>query len=186
MKKTLTIVSALMGLTLTLASRPAMAATALQQLGQEAGIDAAPLAQQFAAVRAASAEAASEAPLSIPRRPKDVFDGCAAMEAKSFAPWTPAQAALLVQTCLNHAYAADGAYSVRAQAARFSQRVCPETAGAFSCQAFVEVMGIKITVSGNIMTGDSVLLDLDGSLKLHGGKLMGFPVIVENQASIRN
>ncbi|MDE2143649.1 MAG: hypothetical protein KGL74_12640, partial [Elusimicrobia bacterium] len=170
MKKALTLVAALIALTLTLASRPAMAATALQQLGQEAGIDAAPLAQQLKAVRAL---AAVSAPLMIPRRSKDVFEGCSALEARSLKAWTPAQAALLVQTCLNHVYAADGAYSVHAQAARFGQRVCPDSAGQLSCQAIVEVVGIKITVSGVVLTGDSVLLDLNGSLTQRGGKLLG-------------
>ena len=184
MKKAPMFVFALMGLTLTLASSPAMAATALQQLGQEAGIDTAVIAQQMKAVRASAADA--KASLMIPRRDKDVFEDCSALEERPFQPWTPAQAALLVQTCLNHAYAADGRYSVRAQAARFSQRVCPETAGMMTCQALVEVVGIKITVSGNILTGDTVLLDLNGTLKRRGGKLLGFPATVDNQAQLQN
>lgn len=183
MKKTTTFAAALIALTLTLASRPAAAATALQQLGQEAGIDVAPLARRMTSVRAL---AAASAPLMIPRRSQDVFEGCSALEARSLKAWTPAQAALLVQTCLNHAYAADGAYSVRAEAARFGTRVCPEQAGRLSCQAIVEVVGIKITVSGVILTGDSVLLDLNASLARRGGKLLGFPAIVDNEARVRN
>ncbi|MFI5345512.1 MAG: hypothetical protein ACHQ51_03975 [Elusimicrobiota bacterium] len=183
MKKALTLVSALMGLTLTLASRPAMAATALQQLGQEAGIDTAAIAQQMKTVHALSLAAA---PLMIPRHSKDVFEGCSALEERPLQPWTPAQAALLVQTCLNHAYAADGRYTVRAQATRFSKRVCPQNDAMMTCQAIVEVIGIKITVAGTIMTGDSVLLDLDGTLKQREGKLLGFPATLDNQAQIQN
>jgi hypothetical protein len=183
MKKALTLAAVMMGLTLTLASRPAMAATALQQLGQEAGIDAAPLAQQFKAVRAL---AAAETPLMIPRREKDVFEDCSALEERPLQPWTAAQAALLVQTCLNHAYAADGSYLVRAQAARFGTRVCPESAGKMGCQAIVEVVGIKITVTGSILTGDPVLNDLSATLKSRGGKLLGFAAVLDNQAQIKN
>lgn len=182
MMKTLLTLS-LAALALVPASVPASAAPALQQLGQEAGVDAAPLIQKMQDVRSL---AAAQAALMIPRRGKDVFSGCSALDVKTLLPMNPKQAALLVQTCLNHAYAADGAYSVRASAERFGARVCPEKAGAMTCQAIVEVVGIKITVTGVVSAGDPVLLDLDSSLELHGGKLLGFPAIVDNQAEIRN
>jgi hypothetical protein len=187
MKKALTLTAVLMGLTLTLASRPAKAADAydaLQQLGLQAGVDAAPIANRMKTIRALSA---AEVPQTqtIARDSKDIFEDCSALEARSFAPWTPKQAALLVQTCLNHAYAADGRFSVRAEAARFGVRACPENVpGTMSCQAIVEVVGIKITVSGSLLTGNSVLNDLNGSLKKRGGKLMGFSAIVDNQAKL--
>lgn len=170
-------------LALALTSGPAMAATALQQLGQEAGIDAAPLVQQMKAVRTL---AAAEAPLMIPRRGKDVFEGCSAFDVRTLMPLNAKQAALLVQTCLNHAYAADGRYAVRASAERFGTRVCPEKTGAMTCQAIVEVVGIKITVTGSILTGDPVLLDLNSTLETRGGKLLGFPAVVDNRAEINN
>jgi hypothetical protein len=100
-------------------------------------------------------------------------------------PWNVSQAAIMIQTCLNHQYAADGGYQVHAEAARFGSRAaCPN--GPRSCHAIVEVLGIKITVSGSILTGDSVLLDLNGSLEQRGNKLMGFETTVVNQAAIQN
>jgi hypothetical protein len=173
----------LLALAASLAFSAPAAASALQDLGAQAGVDVAPLAQSLKAARAFSA---AEAPLMIPRRGKDVFEGCSAMDVKTFVALNPKQAALLVQTCLNHAYAADGRLSVRASAERFGSRACPENAGRMSCRAIVEVVGIKITVSGVLMTGDSVLLDLNSSLDSRGGKLLGFPAIVDNQAEIRN
>lgn len=162
MKKALTLAAVLMGLPLTLASRPAMAATALQQLGQEAGIDAAPLVQKMKAVRTM---ASAEAPLMIPRRGKDVFEGCAALDETALTVHNVKQAALLVQTCLNHAYDSDGSFSVQSRAVS---------------------LGIKITVTGSILDGNPVVLDLNSSLAARGGKLLGFPAVVDNQASIQN
>ncbi len=72
-----------------------------------------------------------------------------------------------------------------AQAARFGSRACPN-GGAATCRAIIEVIGIKITVTGHIMTGDSVLLDLNGSLARRDNKLMGFEATIDNQADIRN
>ncbi len=122
--------------------------------------------------------------VALPQHAKDVFSSCDVLEAKSFMPWNVSQAAIMIQTCLNHAYAADGGYRVTAEAARFSSRACPS--GPATCRAMIEVVGIKITVSGSILTGDSVLLDLNGSLEQRGNKLMGFQTLFVNQAAIQN
>jgi hypothetical protein len=171
----------LTGIILALASTGAAAQTALLQLGAAAGADTAALAQQFKDVRAM--ESVRIPAVGLPRRAKDVFEDCSAFTAKSFAPWNVSQAAIMIQTCLNHAYAADGDYRVTATVARFGSRACPE-GGAATCRAIIEVVGIKIVVSGEIMTGDSVLYDLDSSLQQRGGKLMGFEATIENQADI--
>jgi hypothetical protein len=178
-----TTVNILTGLILALASTGALAQTALQQLGAEAGNDTVALARQFQDVRAMDAGSADVA--GLPQHSKDVFASCDVLTAKSFMPWNVSQAALMVQTCLNHAYKADGAYRVTALPARFGSRACPNNAGA-TCRAIIEVVGIKITVSGQILTGDSVLLDLNGSLEQRGNKLMGFETTVVNQAAIQN
>lgn len=162
MKKGSLFAAVMMGLTLTLASRPAMAATALQQLGQEAGLDAAPLIRQMKSARAL---AAAEAPLMIPRRGKDVFEGCSALDETALTVHNVKQAALLVQTCLNHAYDSEGIFSVQARAER---------------------SGIKITVAGVLLDGNPVLLDLNSSLETRGGKLLGFPASIDNQATVQN
>lgn len=84
------------------------------------------------------------------------------LEAKPIVAWNTTQAALLVQTCLNHAYTTDGStYRVQAHIARFSVPSCPARTGALSCLSLIEVDGILITVSGRIMTGNSVLSDLN-------------------------
>ena len=171
----------LTGIILALAATGAKAQSALTQLGAEAGNDTVALASQFKDMRAM--DAGSSEVVGLPRHAKDVFSSCEVLEAKSFLPWNVSQAALMVQTCLNHAYAADGAYRVTAQAARFGSRACPNNAGA-SCRAIIEVVGIKITVQGQIMTGDSVLLDLNSSLTQRNNKLLGFETTVENQAAI--
>ncbi|HXS99325.1 MAG TPA: hypothetical protein VN915_01475 [Elusimicrobiota bacterium] len=173
----------LTGLILALAATGAAAQTALQQLGAEAGNDTVALAREFQSVRAMD-QAPSIAPVvALPRRGKDVLATCDVLTAKSFMPWNVSQAAIMVQTCLNHAYKADGDYRVTATPARFGSRACPDNTGA-SCRAIIEVVGIKITVSGQILDGDSVLLDLDASLAQRHNKLMGFETTVENQAAI--
>ena len=173
----------LTGLILLLAAAGASAQTALQQLGAEAGNDTVSLAREFQQVRKMD-QAPSIAPVvALPRHGKDIFATCEALTAKSFVQWNVSQAAIMVQTCLNHAYKADGAYQVVASAARFGSRACPNNAAA-SCRAIIEVVGIKITVSGEILTGDSVLLDLNDSLSSRGNKLFGYETTVENQASI--
>lgn len=181
-----TTVTILTGILLALGTG-AMAQSALQQLGAEAGDDTVALAQQFKDVRAMNAGPAPviDAPAAdIERSSKDVFENCGAFEAKSFAPWNVSQAAILVQTCLNHDYAADGDYQVTAQVARFGSRACPE--GPRSCKAVMEVVGLKLVVTGRIMDGNPVLLDLNSSLEQRGGKLMGFEAIVDNEAEIAN
>lgn len=173
----------LTGLILALAVSGAAAQTALQQLGAEAGNDTVALAREFKDVRAMDAGPGIAPVVALPRHGKDVFESCDVLTAKSFMPWNVSQAAIMVQTCLNHAYRADGAYRVTAKPARFGSRACPNNEGA-SCRAIIEVVGIKITVSGQVLAGDSVLLDLDTSLTQRGNKLMGFETTVENQAAI--
>lgn len=173
----------LTGIVLALAAGAAKAETALQQLAREAGADAAPIAARMGAAREA---AAPGGPLGIPRFPKDAFDGCTALDSRPIMPWTPAQAALMVQTCINHAYTADGSgYLVKAEAARFGVRACPpEKDGQMSCQAIREVVGVRITVTGSIKTGDSVLMDLNYAVSKRGAKLMGFDAIVVDDAEV--
>jgi hypothetical protein len=179
MNKNKTVVI-LTGIILALAATGAKAQSALTQLGAEAGNDTVALASQFKDMRAM--DAGSSEVVGLPQHAKDVFSSCDILEAKSFMPWNVSQAALMVQTCLNHAYKADGAYRVTAQPARFGSRACPT--GPASCHAIIEVVGIKITVQGQIMTGDSVLLDLSSSLTQRNNKLLGFETTVENQAAI--
>lgn len=152
-----TLAFALAFLALAPAAVPARASTALRQLGREAGVDASPLARRMDSVRAL---AAAETPMMIPRFGKDVLAGCSALEVRTLMALNAKQAALLVQTCLNHAYAADGLYSVQARA------VTP---------------GITITVTGSVPAGDSVLVDLNGTVGAHGGKLLGFPAVVDDK-----
>ena len=173
----------LTGLILLLAAAGASAQTALQQLGAEAGNDTESLARDFQQLRKMDQTPSIAPVVALPRQGKDVFAGCSAFEAKSFTRWNVSQAAIMVQTCLNHAYAADGAYRVTAQPARFGSRLCPNDAGA-SCRAIVEVVGIKITVAGEIKTGDSVLLDLNASLAQRHNKLFEYEATVEHQAAL--
>lgn len=170
----------LAGLALTLLSPAVRAQTAIVELASLAGSDASPMIEHLKV-----AKASAQRPLTIPLNAKDILEGCSALEVKNIMPMTPKQGALLVQTCLNHYYPADGQVQVQAQAARFGVRSCPEaTAGSFSCEAFREVEGIKITVSGLIMTGSPVLLDLNYTVKKRNGKVLGFDTIVENDATI--
>ena len=172
----------LAGLVLALASSGAAAQSALRQLGAEAGNDTVALAQDFKDMRAMNAGRAPAA--AIRRDSKDVFAGCESFEAKPFMAWNLSQAAVIVQTCLNNAYPADGAYAVRSSVARFSVKACP-SGSAPECSATVEVAGIKIAVSGEIIAGDSVLQDLNASLDKRGGKLLNFYAVVDGaQAQI--
>jgi len=173
----------LTGLILLLAAAGASAQTALQQLGAEAGNDTVSLARDFQQLRALDQTPSIAPVVALPRHGKDVFATCEAMTAKSFIQWNVSQAAIMVQTCLNHAYKADGAYQVTAQPARFGSRACPNDTSA-SCRAIIEVVGIKITVRGQILTGDSVLMDLDESIAQRNHKLFGYETTVENQAAI--
>lgn len=165
---------------------PARAATALQDLGRAAGVEAAPLAARMTALRALAAAATPvPVPASHPRG-KDVLTGCSALEVRTLMSLNPKQAALLVQTCLNHSYAADGPYAVRASAARFAVRVCPERAGEMSCQALEEVVGVKITVTGAVPAGDPVLLDLAATLADRDGLLLGFRAVLDDRTAVRD
>jgi hypothetical protein len=169
----------LTGILFALASSGAMAQSALQQLGEQTGADVAPLSQQMKDARAEQARG----PVGVPLHSKDIFAGCSSYEAKPFLPWTPKQAALIVQTCLNNAYPADGRYTVTAAAARFGVRTCAQGQAA-TCHSIAEVIGIKITVDGKILTGDGVLGGLNFSIEKRGGKLLGFDAIVDDQAQI--
>jgi hypothetical protein len=179
-----TTIHLLTGLLLALASSGAMAQTALQQLGAEAGSDTVSIARDLKAMRAMDAGPATV--IGAARRPsKDAFDSCASIEAVPIMAWNASQAAIMVQTCLNHAYPADGDYQVRAQAARFGSRACPAGSGpAATCRAIIEVVGIKIVVTGAIPSGDPVLEDLTASMQKRGGKLLGFEAIIDNQAEV--
>jgi len=179
MKKTITV-AALAVLSVSFSPSAARAQSALLQLGAEAGVDAAPLAQGFRAARALAAQP----PLTIPLDAKDVFEGCPALDVKSILPISPKMGALLVQTCLNHAYPQDGAFRVTAEAARFGLRSCPMSGDTKTCGAMMEVLGIKITVSGSIMTGNPVLSDLHFSLAQRGGKLLGLYADLDDEAQL--
>ena len=180
-----TTVNLLTGILLALASTGAIAQTALQQLGAEAGNDTVAIARDFKTLRAM--DAGQPAVVGAARHGKDAFDSCASIESMPIVAWNAAQAAIMLQTCLNHAYPADGEYQVRAQAARFGSRACPAGSGAAAtCRAIIEVVGIKIVVTGQIPAGDDVIADLNASMQKRGGKLLGFEAILDNQADIQN
>ena len=165
MKKTITLALCAMSL-----STAALAQTALQQLKFQAGESAVAAASQIETVT--GAPVASQ-PLMIPRDAKDVLGACQTIDAKAFSlvAWTLPQAVDEVQACLNKTYGskpgARRAYSVTATAARFQ-----------------EVAGIKISVAGRILTGDSVLMDLSYSLQKRAGKVMGYQAILDSQAAV--
>lgn len=172
----------LTGLSLLLACSPAMAQTALQDLGAAAGTDVAPIVARMKTVRDI---AAAQGPLTIPRFQKDVFESCTELEAKPFVAWNVKEAVQLIQTCLGRSYRTEGStYKVEARVARFDVPACPAKAGALSCQAIIEVEGIAITVSGRIMTGNAVLSDLNYSLNKREGKLLGFHATLDSKAVI--
>ncbi len=174
-----TTVNILTGILLALASTGAMAQTALQQLGAEAGNDTVALARDFQALRASNA---GPAPVSIRRASKDVFSGCESFNAKAFMAWNLPQAALIVQTCLNNAYPADGSYTVQSSVARFGIRSCASK-GIAACGSIMEVSGIKITINGGVLAGDSVLQDLNDSIEQRGGKLLGFFATIDSSGA---
>lgn len=161
-------------------SSVALAQSALSQLGAEAGVDAAPLARQLQAAR----ELPVQPPPTIPLNRKDVFEGCRALDVVSIMPLTAPTAALLVQTCLNHAYPQDGSFRVTAEAARFGLRACPMSGDSRTCGAMMEVLGVKITVAGSIMMGNPVLADLNFSLNKRDGQLVGFHAILDDEAKL--
>jgi hypothetical protein len=171
-----TTIKVLTGILLALATG-ASAQTALQQLGAEAGNDTVALARQFQDMRAKNYAPAPAPVIGLRRESKDVFSGCESFEAKPFMAWNLPQAALIVQTCLNNAYPADGAFTVRAAVARFSVRACPDGSAA-ACRAIVEVEGIKISVDGTV-PGDAVLQDLNAAIAQRGGKLLNYYATVD-------
>lgn len=149
------------------------AQTALQQLAAQSGVDAAPLAATLRAARLESSRPADVSALPV----RDVLAGCPALSDSAVIPANAKQAALFLQTCLNHVYPQNGAYQVQAQAARFGLRAC--TPGGFaSCGAIVEVDGIELSVSGTVPDGDPVLSDLGYALSRRDGRLLGFPAII--------
>lgn len=185
MKKT---IQTILTISLIFGAAAAKAESALSQLAGQAGIEAAPLAQQFRSFQ----ESTENRPLMIPRQPKDILDGCMALDAKplSLVAWTLPQAVGQIQSCLNKTYTEGNgrrrAYFVNVEAARLTVRVCPQAKpGQLSCQAFEEVDGLQITVSGKILTGDPVLSDLNYSLQKRGAKLLGYHAAVENKAEIQ-
>ncbi len=149
------------------------AQTALQQLAAQSGVDAAPLTATWSAARLESSRVAEDT--EIPAR--DVFAGCPALGESAVAPANSKQAAIFLQTCLNHLYPQNGAYQVQAQAARFGVRACAP-GGFASCGALVEVDGIELSVHGTVPNGDPVLLDLGYTLSRRDGRLLGFPSII--------
>jgi hypothetical protein len=186
MKKMIQVV---MTLSLLCGASAAMAQSAISQLAVQAGMDAAPLAQQFRSFQ----DSTQNKPLMIPRNPKDVLGGCMAIDAKalSLVAWTLPQAVGQIQSCLNKTFVDGDAqprgYTVTAEAARFGVRACPEAqAGQMACQAFMEVEGIKITVSGKILTGDSVLMDLNYSLQKRAAMLLGYHAVLDNKVEIQH
>lgn len=172
--------AALAGLALTLLTPSLRAQTAIRELAAAAGVEAAPMIEHLKASRDIHSTA-----LTLPRGGQDVLNGCSALDAKLIAPMNTRTAALLVQTCLNNRYRADGSYFVEAQVATISVRACPPGPG-LQCMAMRDVEGIRIVVTGSIMTGDSVLLDLNATLSQRQNKLLGFDAVVDNHATILN
>ncbi len=172
--------AALAGLALTLLTPSLRAQTAIRELAAAAGVDAAPMVEHLKVAREMSPR-----PTALRRGGLDILQGCSALDAKLIAPMNTRTAALLVQTCLNNRYRQDGAYAVRAQAATVSVPACPPGPG-LQCEAMKDVDGIRIVVTGTLMTGDSVLLDLDATLTRRRNTLLGFAAVVDNQASVQN
>lgn len=169
---------------LTLIPTSLFAQSAMEQLGQAAHFDMKPLVMQVKDLKQMV-----ERP-SIPMRPADVLASCAIIDAKTFRAYKLDEAADVLNGCLNQLYASDSrtrrAYSVEAAAGTFSVRACPEarTADTFSCQAFIEVQGIVITVKGTILTGDPILENLNYSLSKRDNKVLGFKATLDNKAGV--
>lgn len=151
-------------------------AGAFEDLGMASGLDVTPLKVQVAALQQESQQR-----LMIPRDRKDILASCSVIDAKTFIAYTLPAAANILQGCLDQAFAGRK-YTVTAHTGRFSMRACPQAAGQLGCQAIVEVQGLIITVDGTILMGDGALADLGYSLNKRGGKLLGFPAIVDNKA----
>lgn len=153
-------VAALAGLALLAVSVPVRAQTAIRELADAAGVDAAPMVEHLKISRRHRFAADR---LAIPREGKDVLDGCVALDAKTIQPMNPKTAAVLVQTCLNNRYRHDGTYLVQAQA---------------------EGVVVRIVITGRIATGDPVLLDLGTTLAKREYRLLGFDAVLDNRAAI--
>ncbi|MBI3553231.1 MAG: hypothetical protein HY077_12115 [Elusimicrobia bacterium] len=115
---------------------------------------------------------------------KDVLAQCADLDVLNVRGWTLPEAVAHTQSCLDKTYFqhpfARRIYFVSAQAARFGVRACPENAPR-TCNAIMLVAGVKITVSGRVPAGDSVLSDIGYSLEKRHGKLYGFHAILDNK-----
>jgi hypothetical protein len=79
--------------------------------------------------------------------------------------WNAKQAAILIQTCLNHDYRADGPYTVRARA-RADE-------------------GLDILIFGVVPDGDEVREELAEALTARHGMLLGFRAILNDLTSGR-
>ncbi len=175
-------VIAICGMMLTSA---AMAQSAIQQLQLQAGDDAVSASSQIQAVRAAIQPGGQL--VSVPLNAKDVFAQCQAIDSKAMelVEWTLPQAVGVMQHCLDKSFNQESlGYTVTAKSAKFFVPLCAPAPGRMACQAMKEVDGIQITVEGQILTGDSVLMDLNFSLKKRDGKILGFRASVDNQAAI--
>ncbi|MBI3565953.1 MAG: hypothetical protein HY079_12205, partial [Elusimicrobia bacterium] len=142
--------AALAGFALSLFAAPVRAQIAIRELAAAAGTDAAPLVEHLKISRGRRFVADR---VALPRQGKDVLDGCVALDATTIQPMNVKTAAVLVQTCLNNRYRADGTYLVQAKA---------------------DEAALRIVVTGSIMTGDSVLLDLNSTLAKRQNMLLGF------------
>jgi hypothetical protein len=167
-----------------LLSTAAAAQTAFQQLQAQAGADALVRSAQIETPHAAIQPGGEL--VTVPLNAKDVFAQCQAVDAKamSLVAWTLPQAIGVMQSCLNKSYAQSTGYAVTAKAAKFMVPMCKPAPGQFGCMGMKEVDGIELSISGKILTGDSVLMDLNFSIKKRGGKLLGFPASIDDQAVI--
>ncbi|MBI3553230.1 MAG: hypothetical protein HY077_12110 [Elusimicrobia bacterium] len=171
-----------------LISPAVMAQTALSALKLQAGDEAVAASARVEAVHGAVLDGGRI--VTLPAVAKDVFAQCQAVDAKamSLVAWTLPQAVGAMQNCLDKTYNqhpfARRIYFVTAKAGRFGVPMCPSAPGMMSCQGIMEVQGIVITVSGKILTGDSVLMDLNYSLKKRSGLLLGWHTSLDNQAVI--
>ena len=175
-RKNIALCAALAVASVALPAPAVRAQSALQDLAAQAGADAAPLAASLgSARRAAAASAWIGAAPSV-----DALASCPAFSAGAVVAANAPQAALLVQTCLNHSYPEDADYSVRATAARFALRAC-RPVGVVACGAMYEVEGIELVVSGNAATAAPALSGLRAALSARGGLLLGYHAIVVDE-----
>ncbi len=150
-----------LGAALALTPVLASAQTALSQLGALAGTDTAPISRSLESARTLAAAPAPAAAVSR----RDPF-ACVAVDGASSMRWNAKQAAILVQTCLNHDYPSDGSYVVRARA-RADE-------------------GLDILILGVVPAGDPVAEELREALDARGGLLLGFRAILNDLATSGN